>query len=367
MKVKNLLLPAIITLLAGCASPMREAVKMAGVTEYRVTVLGDTHYDGVQYHETEPQYENGKRERNRNIGMWEDGSSDALLAAASKHSSKDTPFIIQLGDLTQGDCENDVLHGAMFRGAFDVLHKSFPGKKLFTMRGNHDGRGDGTIISSVDKYFVPLLKKELGSDDIRMDGTSYAVRYGKDLYIFYDYAKESSGSFVKKMLADNGDARHIFFLTHLPLFPCSAGNPGWIVPHFEEFIPLFVRHKVMVLCAHTHFFGYIQYRGEGWNIPQLTVVSMGCQWEPGRKHTEGITSFNEWKSKIKPRYYEDPDYKWSLKNLAKFKQEDFVSFSRMSYRPSGFVILDVKNDTVTAEIHIDNSGVPEKKIVLKGK
>ena len=366
MKVKNLLLPAIITLLAGCASPMREAVKMAGVAEYRVTVLGDIHFDGKAYHITGAVTSNQNRERNRNIGMWEDGSSDALLAAASQQSCKDTPFVIQLGDLIQGDCDNAELQDKAFYDAVARLKQHFPGRKMLSLVGNHDVRGLADAPESADRVFVPLMKAELGVP-VEMDGTNYALRYGKDLYIFYDYTKRSAGEFVKKMLAGNGDARHIFFLTHLPLFPCSAGNPGWVIPHFEELIPLFIRHKVIVLCAHTHFFGYIRYRGEGWNIPQLTVVSMGYQWEPGRKHTEGITSFNEWKSKINPRYYEDPDYKWSLKNLAKFKQEDFVTFTRMSYRPSGFVILDVKNDTVTAEIHIDNSGVPEKKIVLKGK
>jgi hypothetical protein len=93
---------------------------------------------------------------------------------------------------------------------------------------------------------------------------------------------------------------------------------------------------------------------------------MGCQWKPGRELTDQITSFDQWKKKIKPRYYENPDFRRSLQRVDRFKDEDFASFLRMSYLPSGFVILDVKNDTVTAEIHTNDSGKPVRKIVMKG-
>jgi hypothetical protein len=304
--------------------------------------------------------------------MWESGLSATVLAAASKHSSKDTPFIIQLGDLTQGDCENDVLHGAMFRGAFAELHKFFPGKKLFTMRGNHDGRGDGTIISSVDKYFVPLLKKELGSDDIRMDGTSYAVRYGKDLYIFYDYRKKAGNrkktgaEFTRSVLASNQDARHIFFLTHLPIFPCSTGNPGWIVPEFKELIPLLAKHKAIVFCGHSHFWGHYIYRSGNDKLVQFMITSIGYNWSPGTPLKERFSSYDQWKKEINPRYFTAAN-QWSTDNLKFFDNADFILYNSKYRIPSGFVRLEVDDSKVTAHIFTDDSGKPVRSVVLKDK
>lgn len=359
------LLSVLVVLLTGCFAPAGEAVKMDGRENYFMTVLGDLHFDGKEYHITEPQWPGSKRERERNLAQWQ-GKSQLVLDAANKASSKDTPFIIQLGDITQGDCDNVELQSAAFKDVFGVLKKYFPGRKIFSLTGNHDNRGMADAPDAVDEAFVPLLKNELGAD-VEMDGSNYAVLYGRDLYIFYDYSKRSSAAFVKKMLTENPDTRHVFFLTHLPMFPCSNGNPGWLVGGFDELIPLLAERGAVVLCAHTHYFGHQIYKCEKGILPQLSVVSMGYQWTPGAKITEDITSFDQWKSKIRKRYYEESDYKDSIKRVAKFKNSDFIKFIRYKYIPSGFVNLEVTQDKVVAHIHTDNSGKAAKSIVLKGE
>ena len=364
MKINFCILLAAVILLSGCTTPVADAVKIDGENNYTLTVIGDTHFDGPEYHISEPQSENGKKERRRNLIQWQ-GKSQKLLAAAAAQSSKDVPFIIQLGDLTQGDCDTPELHAAMFKGAFDVFHKIFPGKKIFTLRGNHDGRWKGISTDAVDKYMVPLIKKELASD-VDMDGTNYAVRYGKDLYIFYDYTKDSSGNFAITTLKRNADARHIFFLTHLPIFPCSTGNPGWIVPHFKELIPLLAKHKAVVLCAHTHFWGEIIYQCSKGTLPQFIVTSMGFTWKPEEKVlNKRHNSFAEWRQKIRPRYTTDPYYKWSLENADCFKNSDFSLFQTYMAAPSGFVNLEVTDAKVIAHIFTGTTGKPIKSFVLK--
>ena len=368
MKVKNLLFTSVIILLAGCASttPMCEAVKMSGKPEYQVTVLGDIHYDGPQYHESEPLSANGKRERLRNFAQWRDGRSVKVLLSAADNSKNTAPFIIQLGDLTQGDCDNSTLQGAMYRGAFDVLHRIFPDKKIFALRGNHDGRRKIMFNDCVRNHFVPLLKKELGDDNIQMQGTNYAVRYGKDLYIFYDYNEKTQGDFTRRMIESNPDARHIFFLTHLPIFPCSTGNPGWIVPQFRELIPLLAKHKAIVLCAHTHFWGTFVYKCDEGTLPQLIVSSMGNNWEPGAPMKKRYSSYDEWKRNIRQKYYDDPNCKWSIDNLKFFKNSDFIHYQSYLANPSGFVKLEVTDSKVTAHIFTDSTGKSVKSVILKG-
>ena len=83
MKFRNLHLPAISVLLAGCAIPVGEAVKMEGKDNYKLTVLGDLHFDAPEYHIAEPGSENQRRERNRNLKQWQ-GKSQEVLAAAAK-------------------------------------------------------------------------------------------------------------------------------------------------------------------------------------------------------------------------------------------------------------------------------------------
>ena len=197
MKIRILTLLAAAAFFAGCNAPVGNAVKMDGKDDYRLTVLGDIHFDGKAYHIADPDPESmhGAKERNRNIAMWENGSSDALLAAASQQSCKDTPFVIQLGDLTQGDCDNAELQDKAFYDAVARLKQHFPGRKTLSLVGNHDVRGLADAPESADRVFVPLMKAELGVP-VEMDGTNYALRYGKDLYIFYDYT-------IKKRLEEN--------------------------------------------------------------------------------------------------------------------------------------------------------------------
>ena len=365
IKTRNILAAAAALLLSGCALPVGDAVKIEGKNDYKLTVLGDLHYDAPEFHIAEPGSENQKRERKRNLSQWQ-GKSQELLTAAAKQTGKDSEFIIQLGDITQGDCDNAEIQGVAFRGVYATLRSHFPGKKIFSLNGNHDVRGMNDARDASDKHFVPLLKKELGNN-VEMDGTNYAVKYGKDLYIFYDYTKRSSGAFVKKMISDNSDARHIFFLTHLPLFPCSGGNPGWIVKEFEELVPLFAKHNVIVLCAHTHMYGYIVYKNKDGIVPQLTVNSMGINWAPGKKLEQKLSSYDEWKKRIHPIYYKREDAVKLMSNISKFKNSDFITYSRYTATPSGFVSLEITDTKVTARLFTDDSGKAVKTVTLKTK
>lgn len=364
MKIRILLSLAAVILFSGCTAPIADAVKIESKDNYTLTVLGDIHYDGEQYHISAPKYPNAKRERIRNISQWK-GKSQEVLAAAAKQSSKESAFIIQLGDITQGDCDNAELQGAAFKDVFAILKKYFPDKKILAITGNHDVRGYGDSAEAADRYFVPLLKKELGKD-INMDGTNYAVRCGKDIYIFYDFSKESSGEFVKETLRKNADARHTFFLTHLPMFPCSMGNPGWIVPHFKELIPLLAARNAVILCAHTHYWGEFIYKNQYGTLTQFIVTSMGSSRKPGAKYAKRHNSYTHWKNSIRPYYLTAPDLQWSRDNLKFFKNEDFQLYQTYFGIPSGFVNLEVTEDKVVAHVFTDDTDKPYKSVTLKG-
>ncbi|MBR2631815.1 MAG: metallophosphoesterase, partial [Lentisphaeria bacterium] len=137
MKNKLLLIPVLAVLLTGCATPMKEAVKLEGKEHYQVTVLGDIHYDTKEYHTTKARTPKLEEKRAKNINQWQ-GNSQAILSAAAKASSDTAPFVIQLGDIINGDCQTVELQGIAMKTAFAVVKKYFNGKKLFSVCGNHE-------------------------------------------------------------------------------------------------------------------------------------------------------------------------------------------------------------------------------------
>ena len=366
MKFQTLIIAIFSVLLTGCTAS--EAVKIPGGESYTVTVLGDVHYDGKQYHIAPEKTPALQQKRELNINQWLD-KSPQLLTAAAKMSRDGVPFIIQLGDIINGGCDNAELQGAAMKDAFVTVKKFFPGKKLFTLCGNHETWRANDAGKAVDSVFVPLMKNELGSD-AKTDGANYAVRYGKDLYIFYDYRtksgdrKKTGAEFTRSVLASNQDARHIFFLTHLPIFPCAKGNPGWIVPEFKELIPLLAKHKAIVLCGHSHFWGHHIYRSGNDKLVQFMITSIGYCWSPGTPLKERFSSYDQWKKEINPRYFTAAN-QWSTDNLKFFDNADFILYNSQYRIPSGFVRLEVDDSKVTAHIFTDDSGKPVRSVVLK--
>jgi hypothetical protein len=199
-----------------------------------------------------------------------------------------------------------------------------------------------------------------------MDGVNYALRYGSDLYIFYDYLTPGGGKFTADAIANNPDARHIFFITHLPMFPCSFGNPGWVVPQFRELIPLLAKHKAVVICAHNHSFSRIVYKCPEGVLTQINVTSMGREWKKGDISNVRYSSYDQWKSNISQHHLTSPRYKWSIENLKFFKNDDFITYRVGWLEPSGFARLEINGGKVTAHIFTDDSGKPKESWVLKG-
>lgn len=360
-KIKTFFPVLAAMLIAGSA--VSDTVKIAGADRYQVTVLGDVHYDTNEYHTTKAKTPKHEEKRAKNINQWQ-GNSQAILSAAAKASSDTAPFVIQLGDIINGDCQTVELQGIAMKTAFAVVKKYFNGKKLFSVCGNHEYWGPKGSKEIIDEAFVPLLQKELGTKK-QLSGTNYAVRYGKDLYIFYDLRRTTGGAeFVRKVIAQNSDARHVFFITHLPMFPCSKGNPGWVVPDFKELIPLLAKHNAIVLCGHSHFWGHHVYQNANGKLTQFMITSMGYLWSPGTPLEKYFTSFADWKKNINPKYFTKAN-QWSIDNLNFFKNEDFIHYESLKRIPSGFAKIEVDGDRILGHIYTDNSGKPAETIILK--
>lgn len=362
MGARRFLLSGCLFLLLGGVSRSAEtpaaasASAFAPADSYQVTVLGDLHFDGEEFHQGPAVSQGRARERARNLAMWK-GPSHQLLETAAGQTAGSSAFVIQLGDIAQGDCETGELQEAMLRGAFAAVKKYFPERPLLVVKGNRDVRRYKTQNdpAPAKNALLPLVAGELGTA-VPEDGC-FAVRKGKDLFIAADgfVGAKRLLEFVSKTLADHPDCRYVFFLTHLPLLPVGKTMPFWLVPGYDELAALLEKRHAVVLAAHTHTFSLVRRKNPQGTLAQLITTSMGNTWNPeqkleGRGDYAAYVALVEAKEKVRERFSE-------LMARGEYSGQFFKA-------RSGFTVLDIDDRRVEARIYTGNTGKPAFTAVL---
>lgn len=360
LKIALFFVPALF-FFAGC---VQNKTAESADSAYRVLLLGDLHYDKPEYHSKPAPSPKAAQERKSYLGIWKNGASERLLSIAAKSITPDMPFVIQLGDLIQGDTDDDAAHSAAFTEAVGAVKKYMPGKPLLLIKGNHDIRGgSGRNGNAVKNVFTSLIEKELGKRPV--NGANYIVRQGKDLFIAYDHYVSGSSEHIRKALAENSDCRYIFLLAHPPFFPCMrTGFPGVLYPEYKELLKLLKKHNVIILAAHIHLFSHIVHKAADGEVQQVTVTSVGYEnWD--KKDTLKslrFSSYAELLSQIRPIYFTAPK---TVEGLNFFKGVNFSTY-KVWRRPSyGFGVLDVSDTGVKVHFHVDDSGVPARTVTIR--
>jgi len=334
----------------------------APAEHYRVTVLGDLHFDDAAFHTRPAATPNRARERERNFAMWK-SDSHKLLATAARQTAGSSAFVIQLGDIAQGDCESQTMQETMLRKAFAAVKSYFPDLPLLVVTGNHDVRRLGREVDPIPahKALAPLVAREIGVS--RLANGCYAVRKGKDLFLAIDswIGKEPLHDFIQKALADNRDCRYVIFLTHLPVFPASL-RPYWLTPGYDEIADLLETRRATVLAAHTHAFSVVLRQNSRGTLKQLITTSMGDAWTPGRM----LTVRAPW-----GEFMADAVKQWSIDiqgEMIRKLTADLLKtgkFTGSIYQAkSGFTVLDIDDERIEAGIYTDDSGKPALTEVL---
>ncbi|MBE6402423.1 MAG: metallophosphoesterase [Lentisphaerae bacterium] len=327
-------------------------------SEYSFMALGDIHFDGEAYHSTVPQQAHRRKERKRNLDMWKNGKSDQVLAAAAKQLTPDMPFVVQIGDFTQGDCDGEALQEKMFADAFAAVKKYFPQHKLLAVKGNHDVRTvgvKGACNTPAVKSFLPLIAKELGREKIT---GNYAVVQGKDLFIFIDsfVGKDTLFNFIDKTLKRYPESRYTFLISHLPLLPCSPGYPVWLIPQYDKLIPILAKRNAVILSAHTHIPSCVSIKTPEGSLAQIVVSSIGCDWKRNEKMAIRAANFEDFCKLISARKMKDK----KVVSILDYMKKQQIKMYELYHVTSGFAVIKVKNDSVVAEFYNDESGKPKQ-------
>ena len=336
-------------------------VSAAEIGAYRVMFLGDVHYDALEYHHIGYKKKSAFK---RNVTMWKSASPQLFKAAGEQAGKDNVAFVVQLGDITQGDADTPELQEKMFRTAVEILKRNFPGRQLLVIKGNHDVRDANakTDNGPAQRALLPLVAAELKVPKLP-DG-HYTFRRGKDLYIAVDgfVGRKKPAAFVKKALDDNPDARYVFLLTHLPVLPACAKYPVWLLPGFEEIAAMLETRKALVIAAHTHRPSVTTRTTPRGTLPQIVVSSMGCDWNPDKIVPNDLTDWEKYaaaamKAKLVGRNTRVPKEFPRIAALGSYTH-------RRDFTNSGFVVLDVDDSGVTARVFTNSSGTPSATLKL---
>ena len=273
--------------------------------KYSVVILGDTHYDApdpdkyhADYTDPNPTREaNHRKEFVRNADMW-DVRCPALVNRAARLVDDDTRFVLQMGDLIQGDTATAAAHTAFLADTFDLLKQGVaPNLPFVTVAGNHDVRGNDDAVAkkAYADYMPARLSKELGKP---IQDTHFRFDVGDDAYIVLNFTQADVAR-IEQLLRGAEGARHTFVVVHSPVFPYDSASYWWWIllgsrddKRAEErryVRRLLASRQAVVLCGHTHKTELLDWYGDGGRITQMTMSSVWAKESQGA-WTEKVSS-----------------------------------------------------------------------------
>ena len=361
-----------------CLSPCLRSFAGNG-DGYSVAILGDTHYDaepeGVyhsHYDESNKYAKIQHSEFRRNGEMWRTRCPRLLASSAELSHAKDTRFVLQLGDIIQGDCDDAPTHRKMLDDCIRRLRAPYPkGLPFLTVIGNHDFRGKGARAAYLD-FAEPFMANEIAKLTGVAKGAAakypaFSFRAGGDLWVFCDFETKNLQPIIDSIESD-ASARHVFLVTHGPFTTADSGSFRWRLGGRKECAALrpklyevLSRRRAIVLSGHTHTTAFYRHENEFGGFCELTVNSVWAK--PDMATGEPVCSSVE---------------KYGAMNLARHKGdilEDFKSelgFFRSGLREyffnlgAGHYRLDVSGDSVVAAFYPGDAKVPAREFKLLG-
>ena len=355
----------------GCAFGRRDD------SPYSALVLGDVHFDapdiGVYHAYYKPRAgSNGAKifalRMRREHDQWS-GLMQRLAAAARKDVRPDTRFVLQLGDLIQGNCAKAAVHVKLLEDGFAYFKSTVsPDLTFVPIVGNHD------VDSSIwlDKKparevyretMLPKLSQELGQP---IGNPTFAFRQGPDLFLCVDFNFPDVAR-ILHLLEDNPDVRYTFIVSHGAVVPVCAGSGfRWFllgrnkddIARRKLFLEL-CRRRAIALVGHNHHTIFADLVTPEGQLTQFMATSV---WEAERQAT------------VQPRQTEPGGYARLPKQAKDYDLSDARSLFD-EYRPhlkkfffsglQGRCRLDVSDDAVTMTVFGGDCAEPSRVFTLR--
>lgn len=257
---------------------------------YSVVILGDTHYDAEdpeKYHAgyalaDKVREANHRKEFKRNGDMWA-GRSRNLVKRAACLVDDSTRYVFQMGDLIQGDTADAETHRRYLDDALNLFKTEVaPDLPFVTVAGNHDLRGndDAVVTRAYTEYMTKRMSEELGKD---IRSTNFLFRNGPDTFVVVNFTKPNVEE-ITALLNEARGSRYVFVVIHSPVFPYDDVKYYWWyllgnrkdsrAEERRKMRKLLASLNAIVLCGHTHSTEFLDWRGDGGRITQMTMSSV---------------------------------------------------------------------------------------------
>ncbi len=371
--ITSLFAAGVLPALPGCGLFSR------GGDAYSVLVLGDVHFDapdiGVYHAHYKPKAGSVaarifplrmKREHDQWSGLMQ-----RLAAAARKDVRADTKFVLQLGDLVQGNCAKAAVHAKMLEDGFAYFKNTVsPDLPFVPIVGNHDVDNSIWLDRKPAKEvyretMLPKLSGELGQ---AVGNPTFAFRQGPDLFLCADFNYPDPVR-ILNLLEDNPKVRHTFLVSHGAIVPVGTGS------HFRWFMlgkkeqaaarrRLFselCRRRAIAVVGHNHMTSFARLRTPEGSLTQFMATSV---WDAERQAT------------AQPKCTRPEDYARLPK---KAKDYDLADAKELfgEYRPfvrdfylsnqQGRFMLNVSDESVTMTAYGGDSADPVRTFVLRNR
>ena len=351
-----------LPLLAGCLGGGK-------ARRYSVAILGDTHYDAEPASVYHSHYDGSNKhskihhaEFARNGEMWRKRCPRLLAASAELAHRFDTRFVLQMGDIIQGDCDDAPTHRKMLDDCIKRLRAPYPaGLPFLTVMGNHDFRGKGARAAYLG-FAEPFMSKETGC---AAKYPAFSFRQGDDLWVFCDFETRNLDP-ISDLIDADPSARYVFLVTHGP-FTTSVcersfrwrlgGNKECEASRPRLYETLSRRHAV-VLSGHTHTTTFYRHENQHGGFAEFTANSVWAK--PKQATAEPIYD------KVSD-YVADPALDEGAKLKDRKKEIDFFKPGLREYfhnKGAGHYRMDVSDDSVTMAFYPGDAREPARQFRL---
>lgn len=257
---------------------------------YSVAVLGDTHFDAEPESVYHSHYDESNKwaavqheEFRRNGEMWRERCKRLLASSAALAGAHPTRFVLQMGDIIQGDCDDVPTHRRMLDDCISMFRAAYPaGLPFLTVLGNHDVRGKGARQAYLD-FAEPFMSREascLAGAQVAAKYPVFQFRVGPDLWVFCDFETKNLQPVIDAIERDDG-ARHVFLVTHGPFTISEEQSFAWrlgggrkcdaLRPRLYEALS---RRRAVVLSGHTHLTTFCRHENAFGGFSEFTANSV---------------------------------------------------------------------------------------------
>ncbi len=267
----------------------------------------------------------------------------------AEHADDGTRFLIQCGDMVEGNAKNETEHRKQLNFALGLLkkHVRFP---VYHVLGNHDALGNGGM-EAFKATILPEITMSIGQD--AMADANYTVTVGDDLFVFTGYYEASKGwPFLKGTLKTlEKRPRYLFLIVHSPFIHVAKSS----------MVDLLASYNAIVFSGHIHTGYTVTYQKDTNILRQVTVCSyLGANVDKmkGGIASRNLEDYRSYLAKFAMRQHKealiekfDTDWAPFLSNYAAFRSSGYLKVYvsddgiRLEYQSA-----NIKNEADTIEL-----------------